>query len=75
MLVTVPVDVSVVRYYRLYVDVQEDATDHEIRKAASQLILDDSDVLNHSEDPSIDVEEQDIVSVNIDHDGMFAVME
>ena len=69
MKVTVPCDVTIQRFYRMYVDVDENTTLDDIRKAAIEQILekqDDAMML----DPEIpDIEREDILSVWVDVDG------
>lgn len=68
MKLIVPCDVCIKRFYRAYAEVDENATDEEIRKAMIEAILEHQDA-ELCDDPDIEIEEHDIVSIEIDHDG------
>lgn len=64
----VPCNVCVKRFYRAYTEVDENATDEEIRKAMIEAIVENQDI-ELTEDPDIGIEDNDIVYVEIDHEG------
>lgn len=68
MKIIVPCDVCIKRYYRAYAEVDEYATNKEIQKAIVEAILENQDRVL-TEDPDIEIEEDDISVVDIDHDG------
>jgi hypothetical protein len=70
----VPVNVGVMRYYRVYLrtPVDADLTDEEINKAVKQMIVTDNSELDGAEDPDLDIEEHDITVCGIDRDGIFS---
>lgn len=68
MKIIVPCDVCIKRYYRAYAEVDENATNDEIQKAIVEAILENQDRVL-TEDPYIEIEEDDISVVYIDHDG------
>lgn len=55
------------RFYRTYVEVDENATDEEIRKAMIEAIIENQDT-ELTEDPDLEIEDHDIVYVEIDHE-------
>lgn len=67
MKLIIPCNVIIQRFYRTYAEVDENATDEDIRKAMIEAILEHQDA-ELTEDPEIDIEEDDIVNVEIDHD-------
>ena len=69
----IPVNVGVMRYYRVYLrtPVDADLTDEEISKAVKKMIVTDNSGLDGAEDPDLDIEEQDITVCGIDYDGIF----
>ncbi len=62
-----PLDVAVMRFYRMYVEVDSEATSEEIRKVATQKILDEQGECLMP-DPDINIEEDDIAHMRIDYD-------
>lgn len=67
MKITVPCDVEIRRFYRMYVTVDENATDAEIKAAARKDILDyGEEVL--TPDPDLNIESHDIFAIIPDHD-------
>lgn len=66
--VSYPCEVSVKSFYRCRIEVDEGATDDEIKKAIND-IFDDPEY-HIEEDPDIEVEKQDIDVVKIDWDGV-----
>lgn len=68
MKIIVPCDVCIKRHRRAYAEVDENATNEEIQKAIAEAILENQDRVL-SEDPDIEIEEDDIYVVDIDHDG------
>ena len=67
MKLIIPCNVTIKRFYRTYAEVDENATDEDIRKAMIEAILEHQDA-ELTEGPEIDIEEGDIVNVEIDHD-------
>ena len=67
MKLIIPCNVIIKRFYRTYAEVDENATDEDIRKAMIEAILEHQDA-ELTEDPQIDIEEGDIVNMEIDHD-------
>ena len=63
----VPCNVTIKRFYRAYVEVDENATDEEIRKAMTEAILEHQDA-ELCEDPGLEIEGHDIVNIEIDHE-------
>ena len=59
-----PVNVCIKRFYRVYVE----ATSEEVVSEAHRKILDEQDACL-VEDPDIDIELEDICSVDVDYDG------
>lgn len=68
MKIIVPCDVCIKRFYRAYAEVDENATDEEIRKAMIEAIVENQDA-ELTEDPDLGIEAHDIVYVEIDHEG------
>ena len=68
-MITIPVDLCVRRYYRVYVTVPDGTTDEEIRRK----IVEDTDLnqelTDATLDPSMDIEYDDITGFDIDHEG------
>jgi hypothetical protein len=65
----VPVDVVVQRLYRIYVQVPKDSDSSMVKEAAKQQILDEG--LNESDlSPEWDIERDDIISMDIDWEGV-----
>lgn len=62
-----PVNVCIKRFYRGYVEVDENATDEEIRSALMEQIIEKQDNAL-CEDPDLEIEPQDIIDMTIDHD-------
>lgn len=67
MKLIVPCDVCIKRFYQAYAEVDENATDEEIRKAMIDSIIKNQDV-ELTEDPDLEIEDHDIVYVKIDHE-------
>ncbi len=68
MKLIIPCNVCIKRFYRGYAEVDENATDEEIRKAMINAIVENQDEeLNY--DPDLEIEHDDIVYIEIDHDG------
>lgn len=67
MKLIVPCNVTIKRFYRAYAEVDENATDEEIRKAMIEAILEHQDA-ELVEDPDLEIEEHDICYIEIDHD-------
>ena len=67
MKLIVPCNVTIKRFYRAYVEVDENATDEEIRKAMIEAILEHQDA-ELCEDPDLEIENHDIVNIEIDHE-------
>ena len=68
MKMIVPCNICIKRFYRAYAEVDENTTDEEIRKAVTEAILKNQDK-ELCDDPDLEIEEDDIVYVDIDHDG------
>lgn len=65
----VPVDVSVVRGYRIHVKVPKGSDSNMVKTAAKEQIINYG--LEESElDPCLDIERDDIMSMNVDWDGV-----
>lgn len=64
----VPVDACIKRFYRGYVKVKDDATDDEIREAATEAILNDLDGA-FDLSPEMLIEDNDIVFIDPDEEG------
>ena len=71
MKIIVPADVCIKRFYRAYVEVEENATGLEIKKALLEQILEEQDAAL-AEDPDIEIEAGDIVSISPDYDGAWS---
>ena len=68
--VTVPVDVSVVRGYRIYVKVPKGSDSDAVKKATKEEIINYG--LEESElDPDLDIEEDDIRCIDVDWEGAY----
>lgn len=67
MKLIVPCNVCIKRFYRTYAEVDENATDEEIRKAMIEAIVENQDK-ELNEDPDFEIEDEDIVYVEIDHE-------
>lgn len=68
MKLIIPCNVCIKRFYRGYAEVDENATDEEIRKAMIKAIVDNQDK-ELTEDPDLEIEDHDIVYVEVDHEG------
>ena len=68
MKLIVPCNVCIKRFYRAYVEADENATDEEIRKAMIEAIVENQDK-ELTEDPDLEIEDHDVVYVEIDHEG------
>lgn len=68
MKLIVPCNVCIKRFYRAYVEADENATDEEIRKAMIEAIVENQDK-ELTEDPDLGIEDHDVVYVEIDHEG------
>lgn len=68
--VSIPCYVSVKRFYKCWMEVNEDATAEEIKKALKDAIVEDPEGMLSDEDPDIETEEQDIDVLKIDWDGV-----
>ena len=71
--ITVPCDVCIKRFYRAYVEVDENATADEVKAALIEDLLDGGNI-DEKLSPDIDLEpseheEQDICWINPDFDG------
>lgn len=71
MKIIVPADVCIKRFYRAYVEVEGNATGLEIKKALLEQILEEQDAAL-AEDPDIEIEAGDIVSIAPDYDGAWS---
>lgn len=68
-MITIPVDLCVKRYYRIYVTVPDGTTDEEIhRKIVEDMDL-NQELTDATLDPSMDFEYDDITGFDIDHEG------
>ena len=66
----VPCDVAIKRFYRMYVEVGEDATEDEVKAKAVEMLTDGRDPDKElTPDPDLDMEPQDICWVNPDFEG------
>lgn len=63
----IPVNVCIKRFYRAYAEVDENANDEEIRKAIRNAIVENQDN-ELCDDPDLEIEKDDIVYIDIDHD-------
>lgn len=68
-----PVTVSVKRYYRVYVDAPEDATDLQILEKAHDMVINDTSILDGAEDPEMDVQDEDVEAFRVDNEGAWEV--
>lgn len=68
MKLIVPCNVCIKRFYRAYVEADENATDEEIRKAMIEAIVENQDK-ELTEDTDLEIEDHDVVYVEIDHEG------
>lgn len=68
MKLIVPCNVCIKRFYRAYVEADENATDEEIRKAMIEAIVENQDK-ELTEDPNLEIEDHDVIYVEIDHEG------
>lgn len=68
-----PVTVAVKRYYRIYVDAPEDATNAEILKTAHNMVIEDTSVLEGAEDPEMTIEDDDVETLEVDNAGAWEV--
>lgn len=66
----VPVDISVKRYYRVYVTIDEDDDDEMIEDLTKEQVINDIETLDKCLDPDLDVEDDDIEICYIDRDGI-----
>ena len=64
-----PVTVAVKRYYRIYVDAPEDATDSDILDMAHKMVISDSSILENAEDPETIIEDDDVEALEVDNAG------
>lgn len=71
MKIIVPADVCIKRFYRAYVEEDENATGSEIKRALLEQILEEQDAAL-TEDPDIEIEAGDIVSIAPDYDGAWS---
>ena len=71
MKIIVTAEVCIKRFYRAYVEVAENATGLEIKKALLEQILEEQDAAL-AEDPDIEIEAGDIVSIAPDYDGAWS---
>lgn len=74
MKITVPCNVTLIEYYRMYVDVEENTSESDILKAAKEKLLSmDHEEFKHEmiDDPCVPVEEDDIIYMEADVDGTF----
>lgn len=71
MRVTIPANVCIKRFYRAYVEADENATGSEIKRALLEQILEEQDAAL-TEDPDIGIEAEDIVSIAPDYDGAWS---
>ena len=67
MKIIIPCNICIKRFYRAYVEVNENATDEEIRKAMIGAIIENQDN-ELTDDPDLEIEDEDIVYVKIDHE-------
>ena len=67
-MITVPVDLSVKRYYRIYVTVPEGTTDAEIHKKITEETDLNKELNDTALDPSMDIEYDDITCIYCDHE-------
>lgn len=66
----VPCDVAITRYYRMYVEIGEEATEDEVKAKAVEMLTDGSDPDDLlTPDTDLDIEAQDINWVNPDFEG------
>ena len=68
MKLIVPCNVCIKRFYRAYVEADENATDEKIRKAMIEAIVENQDK-ELTEDPDLEIEDHDVIYVEIDHEG------
>jgi len=66
----VPCDVAIKRFYRMYVEVEEEATSDEVKAKAVEMLTDGRDPDKElTPDTDLEMEPQDICWVNPDFDG------
>lgn len=63
---TIPVDLDIMRFYRTYVTVDENATEDEVRQAVIDMVCDEQDYALTDE---LYIEPHDIEVIDIDYDG------
>ena len=68
-MITIPVDLVVKRYYRVYVTVPDGTTDKEIHKKIVEDMDLNQELTDATLDPSMDIEYDDITGFDIDHEG------
>lgn len=71
MRVTIPANVCIKRFYRAYVEADENATGSEIKRALLEQILEEQDAAL-AEDPDIGIEAEDILFIDPDYDGAWS---
>lgn len=65
----VPVSVEMTRFYRMYVEVNNGATEEEVKARAKEIILNTDPGLILVPDNEIDIEDCDIIALAPDFDG------
>lgn len=74
MKLIIPCNVCIHRYYRAYVEVEENATDEQIRNMVENNIVVHQDTVL-CEDPDIEIEKEDIEWIQIDHEAEWTEQE
>lgn len=70
----VAVNAAIKRFYRVYVEAPDDASDETIETIARRYILDASpEELEKQIDPDLDIEPDDITGIEIDYDSIPAL--
>ena len=67
--ITVPVNVCIKRYYRIYVDVPVDSENEDVYAAVKNMIIEQGDDAL-TPDPDLEIEESDILGSDVDWDGV-----
>lgn len=71
---TVAVNSTVKRFYRVYVEAPDDASKEEIESIARRYILNASpEELENQPDPDLDIEPDDITGIEIDYGSILAL--
>ena len=69
--IVVPVNVSIQRFYRCYVHVQEGAAEEEVKETVCKKILEEGEAFLVP-DPDLEIEEGDIGAMEIDWDATWS---